>query len=200
MGNLSRKWKRDHNGLNFRRQRKRFEISRFSSAGILALEILVVAALAYAIVMMYGIRMPMAGESMEPTIASGDEVMVNRLVYRIRDPKPNDVVVYLQKGNLNAQTSIKRVIAVPGDTVVIKSGNIYVNDEVFEDRILGELIEDPGIAANEIKLSEDEYFLLGDNRNNSEDSRYITVGAIKRDEINGKVWWIASLSHFGMVN
>lgn len=200
MGNLSRKWKRDHNGLNFRRQRKRFEISRFSSVGILALEILVVAALAYAIVMMYGIRMPMAGESMEPTIASGDEVMVNRLVYRIRDPKPNDVVVYLQKGNLNAQTSIKRVIAVPGDTVVIKSGNIYVNDEVFEDRILGELIEDPGIAANEIKLSEDEYFLLGDNRNNSEDSRYITVGAIKRDEINGKVWWIASLSHFGMVN
>ena len=194
------KLKKERDGLNFNRKRKRFQVSKLSYAAILTLEILITALLAFGLIQAYGIRMAMAGESMEPTINSGDEVMIDRLIYHIRDPRAYDVVVYLPKGNLNAQTSIKRVIGVPGDTVLIKGGNVYVNGEMFEERVIGESIEDSGIAGNEMKLGSDEYFLLGDNRNNSEDSRYVTVGAIKRDEISGKVWWIASLSHFGLVN
>ena len=200
MGKLREKWRRDHNGLNFNRRRKKLEFGRLQGVGIFVIEVAVVAFLAYGIIRCFGMRMSMAGESMEPTIYSGNEVMLDKLIYKLRDPRANEVVVFLPKGSLNAQTSIKRVIGVPGDRVEIRNGYVYVNGEVFEDRINAENVENPGLAASEIVLGEGEYFLLGDNRNNSEDSRYITVGTINRDEIEGKVWWVASPSNVGLVN
>jgi signal peptidase I len=163
-------------------------------------EVIGVVFLAYLLVIAFGMRISNSGESMEKTLMAGDEVLLDKLTYRIRKPRANDVVAFLPEGNLNAKYSIKRVIGVPGDQIVISGGKIYVNGEVYNDILVRDAISEPGLAANEITLGEDEYFVLGDNRNNSEDSRYATIGNISMEDIAGKVWWDATWSNFGLVN
>ena len=108
------------------------------------------------------------------------------------DPKPNDLIVFLPNGNEKSHYYVKRVIAVPGDTVQIKSGAVYVNGELFEEEVDVSAMEEAGLAADEIKLEEDEYFVLGDNRNNSEDSRYANIGNVKKEYMIGKAWFVVS--------
>lgn len=137
---------------------------------------------------------------MSPQLEDGDEVLIDRFSYKFISPKPGDVIAFLPNGNTNTHYYIKRVIAVPGDTVQIKDGMIYVNDTEYEDEFETVRMEDAGIVKDAITLGEDEYFVLGDSRNNSEDSRFANIGNVKEDYIIGRVWFVVSpRSKFGLI-
>lgn len=123
------------------------------------------------------------GESMEDTLKNGDYLIVNRFSYLFSDPKPFDIIVFEYEPNVNY---IKRVIATPGQSIQIIDGTIYVNDQVVNEGYGKSEIIDPGLASEKITLGEDEYFVLGDNRNLSTDSRSPLVGVVKREQIIGK--------------
>ena len=143
--------------------------------------------LAVLLVMGFGLRMEMTGDSMEPTITSGQHVLVNRLSYQMSTPARGDIIAFHAAGN-RERTYIKRVVAVGGDTVRIADGMLYVNGQAQDDSRFDRM-RDGGIASEEITLATGEYFVLGDNRNNSEDSRSANIGIVRRDTIAGKVWY-----------
>ena len=127
-------------------------------------------------------------------------VLLNEISYRLGWPKKGDVIAFKRKGSLNGHSSIKRVVGLPGETVQIKDGMIYINDTVYLEKKDYPLISDAGLAAEPIILGSTEYFVLGDNRNNSEDSRFADVGNVSIDEIEGKVWFVISpRAHFGFL-
>ena len=145
------------------------------------------------VVMAFGMRTKVIGESMEPTLYHGQDVLINRVAYKFMSPKSGDIIVFLPNGNANSHDYIKRVVAVPGDTVQIKDGKLYVNgQEQDSNDSLYDKMEDAGVASNKLKLTDDEYFVLGDNRNSSEDSRSANIGTVKLNSIIGKVWY-----HYG---
>ena len=161
--------------------------------------IAIVVAASYAVVAFVGQRTQVSGESMETTLSDGDQLIVDKISYRFRDPKRYDIVVFPYRYEENT-FYIKRVIGLPGETVQIEDGTIYINGEVLEEAYGREVMQDPGIAAEPIALGEDEYFVLGDNRNQSSDSRDPSVGLIHRDEIIGRAWIrIWPLDSFGIL-
>ena len=146
-------------------------------------------------------RTEVSGSSMEPTLHDGDSLLVDKLSYRFGDPKRYDIVIFpYQYGT--KQYFIKRVIALPGETVRIDyDGNIYIDDAKLDEQYGAEVIQDPGRAATEITLGEDEYFVMGDNRNHSMDSRDPLVGSIKGSDIIGRTWLrIYPFSSFGIID
>lgn len=155
-------------------------------------EIAIVLIIAFVFVYFIGHRTTVVGQSMNPSLENGEGILVNRFVYKVTDPKPNDVIVFLPNGNEKSHYYIKRVIAVPGDTVQIKNGAVYVNGELFDEKVDTAAIAEAGIASEEITVGEDEYFVLGDNRNSSEDSRYANIGNVKKEYIVGKAWFRVS--------
>ena len=132
------------------------------------------------------VKTAVAGVSMEPTLMEGQVVIVNKIEYYLKSPKRSDVIVYKQSNREHSYYEIKRVIGLPGETVKIKNGMIYINDEALKEKIKTETIENAGLAEEGIKLDDNEYFVLGDNRNDSEDSRFASVGNVLRNEILGK--------------
>ena len=155
---------------------------------------------AFTFVYFIGLRTSVVGQSMSETLESGDEILVNRFIYKVSDPKPNDIIVFLPNGNEKSHYYVKRVIAVPGDTVLIQNGAVYVNGELFDEKVDVSAIEEAGLASEELKLEDDEYFVLGDNRNNSEDSRYANIGNVKKDYIIGKAWFrVSPWKKFGFI-
>lgn len=179
---------RRHSGLDFRRKRRKVDQGTIKKTAVWAVEIIIVIALAFSFVYCLGMSTRVAGNSMASTLKNGDKVLINRLVYQITEPKSNDVIAFYPNGNEKTHLYIKRVVGVPGDKVQIKDGEIYVNGKAFDQKDT-EPIENAGLAENEITLGEDEYFVLGDNRNSSEDSRYANIGNIKKSYIKGKVWF-----------
>ena len=137
---------------------------------------------------------------MENTLHNGDNLIVDKLSYRFRDPERFDIIVFPFQYQANTYY-IKRIIGLPGETVqIMEDGSIYINGEKMEESYGREVIqpETIGRAAEPIVLGEDEYFVMGDNRNNSSDSRTDIVGNIKREDIIGKAWLrIWPLSDFG---
>ena len=134
-----------------------------------------------------GVATNVVGVSMEPTLYNGQRIYINSFLYLISSPKRGDVVVFLPNGNENAHYYVKRVVAVPGDRVLISGGILYVNGE--ESPWVMEKLADAGIAAVEFTIQNSEYFCIGDNPGNSEDSRSANVGAVKEDTIAGKAWF-----------
>ena len=132
------------------------------------------------------VKTAVAGVSMEPTLMEGQVVIVNKIEYYLKSPRRNDVIVYKQSNREHSYYEIKRVIGLPGETVKIKNGTIYINDEVLKEKVKTETIENAGLAEEGIKLDDNEYFVLGDNRNDSEDSRFASVGNVLKNEILGK--------------
>lgn len=151
-------------------------------------EILAVILLSYVIVAFGMVKTSMVGESMSPTLADSESIIVNKLSYRFKSPKRFDVIVFKQNGNEHSYYNIKRVVGLPGETIQIKDGAIYIDGELLEEEYNVEPMNNGGLAKEPITLDAGEYFVLGDNRNGSEDSRYANVGAIIREDIVGKAW------------
>lgn len=134
-----------------------------------------------------GEQMTVTGYSMEPALSNGDAVLIDRISYHFRDPERNDIVVFSPKSD-STQYYIKRIVALPGETVQIKNGQLYINGEVQKlQEDMGEILN-AGLAGEKVTLAADEYFVLGDNWNHSEDSRFASVGNVKRSNIIGKAW------------
>ena len=163
--------------------------------------LLVVFLLALCMVKFVGQRTVVNGSSMNPTLEDGDNLIVDKLTYTFSDPKRFDIIVFPYKYK-KGEYYIKRIIGLPGETVRIDyDGTIYINGNVLEEHYGKEVIENPGDAVNGITLGKDEYFVLGDNRNNSSDSRIqYDVGNIKRKDIIGKALLrIYPFDKFGIV-
>lgn len=157
------------------------------STGVYLLGVLVVT---YLMITYVGQRTAVNGSSMQPTLNDGDNLIVDKISYRFKDPERFDIIVFPFTYK-ESTYYIKRIIGLPGETIQIdEEGTIYINGEVLQESYGREIIseEHRGLAAEPITLGEDEYFVMGDNRNNSSDSRLPEVGNIKREQIIGRAW------------
>ncbi len=166
--------------------------------------VVVICLVVFLVLRFVGQRTVVNGHSMDPTLANQENLIMDKLSYHFTDPKRFDIVIFPgpEEGGEHPYY-IKRVIGLPGETVQIIDGKVYINGEELTDDVYGitDYIEEPGIAAEPLTLGKDEYFCLGDNRPVSYDSRYEAVGPVHRSEIIGKVWIrIWPLSKFGPVD
>lgn len=176
-------------GLTFYQKKKKLNPRMLKDIMELLVGGAVAVFLAFVLVFSVGMRTSVIGDSMEPALHNGQEILMNRILYRISTPRRGDVVVFLPNGNQNAHFYVKRVVGLPGETVQIRDGSVYIDGVLLEENELFDKIVDPGIAQNELLLEGDEFFVLGDNRNSSEDSRSGNIGAVKKDDIVGKAWF-----------
>lgn len=165
-----------------------------------SLYLLVVLCITYLVIHFVGQRTQVSGSSMEPKLSDNDNLIVDKITYRFKDPERYDIIVFPFEYEENTYY-IKRIIGLPGETVYIDNeGTIYINDAALEEGYGREIIKEPGRAYEPITLGDDEYFVMGDNRNNSTDSRDPSVGNIKRDNIIGRAWLrIWPLNRFGFI-
>ena len=148
--------------------------------------LLVVMLLAFLIIKYVGQRTEVVGRSMEPTLEDADNLIVDKISYRFTDPKRYDIVVFPYRDG-SGLYYIKRIIGLPGDIIYINErGDVFVNGEELQEDYIKEKGIEAGLASLPIKLGDNEYFVLGDNRNNSTDSRSPEVGMVTKDEIIGK--------------
>ncbi|WMC92665.1 signal peptidase I [Kineothrix sp. MB12-C1] len=153
-----------------------------------SLYLLVVLCLTYVVIHFVGQRTQVVGSSMEYTLSDMDNLIVDKITYRFNDPKRFDIVVFPFQYAKDT-FYIKRIIGMPGETIYIDdNGVIYINGEVFDETYGNEVIQDAGRAYEPITLGDNEYFVMGDNRNNSSDSRDPAVGNVSRDKIIGRAW------------
>lgn len=159
----------------------------------------IVIAAAGLIVTYVGQRTMVSGSSMENTLSDNDNLIVDKISYRFSDPARFDIIVFPFEWE-DDTFYIKRIIGMPGETVQIVDGDILINGEVLDESYGRERIEYPGRASEPIILGDDEYFVMGDNRNESSDSREEAVGNIKKDDIVGRAWVrIWPLNKFGVL-
>ena len=166
------------------------------------LYLLAVLCLTYVVITFIGQRTEVDGASMEATLYDGDNLIVDKITYRFNDPQRFDIIVFPFKYQEDTYY-IKRIIGLPGETVQIDGqGNIYIDGEILLEGYGREVIrqENVGIAGEPILLGDDEYFVMGDNRNNSTDSRTEIVGNVHREDIVGRAWLrIWPFSRFGIL-
>lgn len=179
---------------------------RFSKQFVLKLlitmvEAVIVVFLAFAITR-YGLeKMTVSGEYMSPTLKSGDCVLINKLSYRFHKIHRNDVVVVRQTGSEHSYFTLQRVIGLPGERVQIQEGQVYIDGKKLKEKLDFPLMDNGGLAEDAFTLDKGQYFVLGDNRNECEDSRNATVGNISRQSIIGKAWIrMNSFTFVGMIN
>lgn len=163
--------------------------------------LLLVVAVSFLLIKYVGQRTEVIGSSMETTLSDQDNLILDKISYRIHEPERFDIIVFPFRNGEN-KSYIKRIIGLPGETVRIDTnGTIYIDDVELIESYGREVINNPGNAINEITLGTDEYFVLGDNRNNSEDSRFSDVGAVHKGEIIGKAWLrIYPFNQIGLVD
>ena len=168
---------------------EKLEDSRVRRVLIWIFEIMVTLAFAVLTSMMLFQSVTMQENSMEPTLTVGSRYFVNKLVYKTSSPKRGDIIVFRTNASDDAALHVRRVIGLPGETIQIVNGKILINGESYKEGKGFPEINNAGLAANGITLEAGEYFVLGDNRNNSEDSRYGTIGRVNKKYIIGKLWF-----------
>lgn len=147
----------------------------------------IVVLICYFVINFVGCRSRVDGDSMNPTLSDADNLWVDKLSYTFGEPERFDVIIF----NYNEDTTyVKRIIGLPGETVRIDiDGSIYIDGKLLVESYGNEVItpDNIGRASDDVVLGEDEYFVLGDNRNHSSDSRWPDVGNVHKDDILGKV-------------
>lgn len=176
-------------GLTFYEKKKKINKSTIREIFSVLFYCFAAILLAFVLVFSVGMKVSVIGLSMEPALYNGQEVLINRFVYRVSSPQRGDIIAFLPNGNENVHYYLKRVVGLPGETVQIREGYVYIDGILLEEDENYDKMADAGIAEAEIKLGNDEYFVLGDSRNNSEDSRSGNIGPVKKDTIAGKVWF-----------
>ena len=190
-----KKWK-----LYFRKKCRSLKTEKVKTAIEWGTEIIVVCILAWMLVSFFGQWVSNAGDSMSPVLKNGDVVLINRIVYDARKPKRGEIIAFRPNGNENAHYCIKRVVGLPGETVQIKDGKVYIDGKVQKKNIYTSDLDFAGIAEKKLTLGETEYFVLGDNSAGSDDSRLADIGNVKREDIGGKVWFVTNIGkNFGFV-
>ena len=174
-------------GLNFAKRHKVISSDTVREVMTYIAGISVAIVVALFLVVNFGMKTVVIGVSMQDTLYNGQTVLINKLAYLIFKPQAGDIIVFKPNGNENTHYYVKRVVAVPGDTVEFRDGTLYVNGIAEEGDT--EKVYDAGIAQNPIVLGTDEYFVLGDNRNNSEDSRSGNIGPVSKSLIEGRAWF-----------
>ena len=169
--------------------REKLEDSKLRKVLIWVFEIVVTLIFAVLTSMMLFQSVTMQESSMEPTLAVGSQYFVNKLAYKTSSPKRGDIIVFRTNGSDDAALHVRRVIGLPGETIQIVNGRILINGEAYKEGKDFPSINNPGMAANAITLEAGESFVLGDNRNNSEDSRYADIGKVNKKYITGKLWF-----------
>ncbi|MCM1100578.1 MAG: signal peptidase I [Clostridium sp.] len=183
-------------GLSFYPRKKKINSAVLREIFNWIFGIFVAVFIAFVLVWFFGIMTYVVGAAMEPTLYNGQGVLVDRFGYVLSSPKAGDVVVFLPNGNENTHYYVKRVVAVPGDEVWIENGVLYVNGEK-SDRPEEKILE-AGIAENPLIMGKGEYFCVGDNINNSEDSRSANIGPVKDSYIIGRAWFRLACDAAGM--
>lgn len=186
--------------LYFEKKKGRKNAVSIRRAMLFLFQAALVCAAAVLLVLFFGYRVSNAGDSMNPALKNGDVVLVNRLVYQIKSPARGDIVVFRPGGNENSHYSVKRVVGLPGETVQIIDGSVYIDGEKAESDIYTSDIEYAGTAEEPVELGEDEYFVIGDSAGVSDDSRTEDVGNVRLEDICGEAWFVASFGEdFGFI-
>ena len=173
------------------KRKKKEEISPFYIVLKWLVDIVVVIGAAIFVGLYLGSQYTMTGYSMEPVLTNADKVLIDKLYYHFEEPERGDIIMFQPKSD-EEQYYMKRIVALPGETVQIKNGILYIDGVAREGGEDTEKILNAGLAEEEIILGEDEYFVLGDNFNNSEDSRFSSIGNIKRSSIIGRAWLLVT--------
>lgn len=148
-------------------------------------DIAVVISLAWFVVYGFGTQIRIMGQSMAPLLRDDDVVLMDRLTYDFRDPDRLDIVVFEREDH---KSNVKRVIGLPGEVVQVIDGVVHIDGSPLAAGGALDQVVLAGMAENPVTLGEGEYFLMGDNRDQSEDSRFENIGNVKREQIRGKVW------------
>lgn len=185
--------------LHFAKEKMRRRKGSRKKLVLWAVAILIVCMFAVLLVAAFGRRVSIAGDSMSPVLENGDVVLVNHFIYKVKKPSRGDIVAFRQ--DEAGHYSVKRVAGLPGETVQIKDGKLLIDGKEPEDGIFASDIEYAGEATDPVKLGKDEYFVIGDNDDASDDSRLPSIGNITKKEIFGQAWFIVSpAKDFGFVS
>lgn len=176
-------------------KRKKVEVTPFAtrlikSSLIWLIGIIVSVGLAYLTATNVFLKSRMNGESMKPTISDGKILILNKMSYFFSEPKRFDVIVYKQSNKEHSYFEVKRVIGLPGEKVLIREGEIFIDNHKLEEYVNVIPDNNGGLAEEGVELAENEFFVLGDNRAESEDSRFASVGNILKSEIIGKAVFV----------
>ena len=171
--------------------------SKFRNILAWIIELALVVVLAFGCAYFFGQHVNVTDDAMEQTLSSGQTVFLNTAATTFGSPKRGDIIAYKTSSKEDAAIQIRRVIGLPGEKIQIKDGQIYIDGALYVEKRDFPTISNPGLAQSEIILGGTEYFVLGDSRNNSEDSRHPDVGNIDKDQILGVLW--LRLDPFGLV-
>ncbi|MBQ4560027.1 MAG: signal peptidase I [Tyzzerella sp.] len=178
--------------LTFGKRRRHVNYDLLREIIVWTVQIAIVCLLAFVCVYYFGQRASMIGDSMKPELKNGNITLISKAAYSMGTPKRGDVVAFKPNGNESSHYYIKRIVGLPGETIEVVDGKIVVNGREIKEKYETTEMEDLGLLAEPVKLKNNEYFVLGDDRQNSEDSRSADIGAVKRSEIGGKVWFVVS--------
>ncbi len=165
-----------------------------------AFQIAVTVLIAFVCVWYFGVHVTSMDNGMNPQIRNQQGVLVNRVAYNAARPKRGDIIVFKPRGNEKDRYYIRRIIGMPGETLRIRKGVLYIDGKKLKEDYVPKSIAEPGIAEEEVKIAADEYFVMSDNQYNLEDSRATNIGNVKRSALFGKAWFVPSISRqFGFI-